>query len=317
MTIQWEKTVLLFPGQGSQAVGMGAEIAAEITAAREVYALADSILGYSLSRLCFEGPAEQLDLTQYTQPALYVTGIAVLHALEAVLGEEITPLAAAGHSLGEFTALTTAGALPFDAGLRLVAERGRLMAEAGEKHPGGMAALLGGDLATAHTICDQASRETGNPVVIANDNCPGQVVISGDNLAITCALELAKAHGIRRAVRLHVSVATHSPLMEPASASFRTAIQTVRLRKPFIPVIGNVSAALLPDAEAIQAELNAQLTSTVRWSESIMALRRMGGETFLELGSKDVLSGLLKRIDSEATAIPVNTLESLQGLAAS
>lgn len=305
-------TVLLFPGQGSHQVGMGVQVAREFPAAAEVFAQADALLGYALSALCFEGPAEKLDQTQYTQPALYVTGVAIFKALEAINGSPIKPLAAAGHSLGEFTALTIAGALPFEAGLKLVAERGRLMAEAGEKNPGGMAALLGASMDDARAICEQSSAEIGHPVVIGNDNCPGQVVISGDNGAVDRALELAKARGIKRTIRLQVSVATHSPLMSAASADFRKALDAAPLSAPIIPVIGNASAASLHTVEEIRAELNAQLVSTVRWTESVMALQALGAKTFLELGPKDVLTGLLKRIHKDAVGFALNTPEGLR-----
>jgi [acyl-carrier-protein] S-malonyltransferase len=311
--IDWATAAWLFPGQGSQLVGMGADLAARYPAAARIYEQADRILGFEFSKLCFEGPAAALDETINTQPALYVTGIATLAALEELHGQ-INPLAAAGHSLGEFTALTAVGALPFDAGLRLVRERGRLMKEAGEKSPGAMAALLGASIEDVHALCDQASAEVGRPVVLANDNCPGQVVISGDGQALDRALALAKERGIKKAVKLAVSVAAHSPLMAHSAEAFRAALAMTPFETPIVPIIGNVSAAPLRTRNDILSELDTQLTSSVRWTESIQALRAMGVQTFVELGPKEVLTGLLKRIDREATGIALNSAEAVAAL---
>jgi [acyl-carrier-protein] S-malonyltransferase len=308
--IDWSTAALVFPGQGSQQVGMGADLARQYPAAARVFEEADAILGFSLSRLCFEGPAASLDETINTQPALYVTGIATLRALESQHGP-ITPLAAAGHSLGEFTALTAAGALPFEAGVRIVRERGRLMKEAGEKSPGAMAAILGLGIADLRAIVEQASAETGQPVVVANDNCPGQVVISGVAKALDRALALAQECGAKRAVKLAVSVASHSPLMRHASEAFRAALAAVPFEAPRVPIIGNVGAVPLHTPADILNELAAQLTSSVRWTESVQALRALGVKAFVELGPKDVLTGLLKRIDREATGLAINSAEAV------
>lgn len=312
--ITWTKTALVFPGQGSQVVGMGAEFASQSPAAREVFAVADRVYGMPFAQLCFEGPASELDQTANTQPALYVTGIAVLRALEEMLGGSVTPLAAAGHSLGEFTALTAAGALSYEDGLKLVRERGRLMAEAGLKNPGAMAALLGASVEDAHAVTHEASDQTGKPVVVANDNCPGQVVISGDTAAVDKALEIAKTRGIKRAIKLAVSVAAHSPLMADAQAEFRRLLEQTPFNPPRFPVIGNLSAAPLTSREEILGELTAQLTGAVRWTETIQAMRAQGAQVFLELGSKDVLSGLIRRIDGNLQAMPINTMAALTAL---
>jgi [acyl-carrier-protein] S-malonyltransferase len=311
--IDWASTAWLFPGQGSQQVGMGADLAAKYPAAARIYEQADRILGFAFGQLCFEGPAAALDETINTQPALYVTGIATLAALEEIHGQ-INPLAAAGHSLGEFTALTAVGALPFDAGLKLVRERGRLMKEAGEKSPGAMAALLGASIEDVRAICEQASADTGRPVVLANDNCPGQVVISGDEQALDRALALAKERGIKKAVKLAVSVAAHSPLMTHSAEAFRAALAMTPFETPIVPIIGNVNAAPLRTRSDILSELDAQLTSSVRWTESVQALRAMGVQTFVELGPKEVLTGLLKRIDREATGLALNSAEAVLAL---
>ncbi|MCC7449324.1 MAG: ACP S-malonyltransferase [Anaerolineae bacterium] len=308
--VDWSTAAWVFPGQGSQQVGMGADLVRQYPAARQVFEEADRILGFALSELCFVGPAEALDETINTQPALYVTGIATLRALESQCGT-ITPLAVAGHSLGEFTALTAAGALPFEAGVKLVRERGRLMKEAGEKSPGAMAALLGLSIEDARAVCEQATHEVGRPVVVANDNCPGQVVISGDEQALDRALELAKERRVKKAVKLAVSVAAHSPLMAHSAEAFRQALAAAPFEAPRVPIIGNVNAAPLRTREDIQAELAAQLTSSVRWTESVQALRALGVQTFVELGPKDVLVGLLKRINREATGVALNSAEAV------
>jgi [acyl-carrier-protein] S-malonyltransferase len=311
--IDWSTVALTFPGQGSQQIGMGADLVAKYPAAAKVYEEADQILGFSLSKLCFEGPPEALDKTINTQPALYVTGIAILRALETIYGK-FQPLAAAGHSLGEFTALTAVGALPFVDGVRLVRQRGVLMTEAGEANNGGMAALLGMETNAAREVCEQASAQTGRPVVISNDNCPGQIVISGADSALEAALVLAKEKGAKRAVRLAVSIAAHSPLMLQATSRFHDALATAPFAAPQIPVIGNGSAARLTTPAEILTELDSALTSPVRWTESVQALIGMGVKTFLELGPKDVLTGFLKRIDRSATGITVNSVETLTGL---
>src|SRR5262249_2851147 len=308
--IDWATTALMFPGQGSQQVGMGADLIREYPAAAQLFEKADQILGFPFSKLCFEGPAETLDETNNTQPALYVTGIAILKALEDRLGTA-TPLAVAGHSLGEFTALTAAGALPFDAGVKIVRERGRLMKEAGEKSPGAMAALLGLEIAEARAICEQATKAVGKQVVVANDNCPGQVVISGDAQALDQALALAKEHGVKRAVKLAVSIAAHSPLMADAADAFRQALSTVPFEAPHVPVIGNSTAGPLRTTDEIRTELATQLTSPVRWTESVQALIALGGKTFIEVGPKDLLTGLLRRIDRSANGIALNSAEAV------
>lgn len=311
-----KSAIFQFPGQGSQHVGMAADLAARFPAAAQVFSEADRILGRPLSLACFDGPAEVLDETSTTQPALYVAGIATLRALESLLGT-IQPLACAGHSLGEFTALTAAGALPFEAGLRLVQERGRLMREAGERNPGAMAALLGAEIDAARAICEQAAADTGLPVVVGNDNCPGQIVLSGAAQAIDRAMEVARERGIKRVVRLAVSVASHSPLMAEAAERFRAALDATPFQAPRIPVIGNTTAAPLNVVEDIKAELGVQLTRTVRWTESVRLLRTLGGQTFYELGPKDVLTGFLKRIDREGVGIALNNADAISALAPS
>jgi [acyl-carrier-protein] S-malonyltransferase len=224
---------------------------------------------------------------------------------------EFQPACAAGHSLGELTALTAAGAMELEDGLLLVRERGRLMKAAGEESPGGMAALLGLDAPALAEVCAEAAGWTGGVVQIANDNCPGQVVISGDNAALNQAMELARARGARRAVRLAVSIAAHSPLMQGVAERFRQAVDAVPFIAPGVPVVGNVLARPLADANALRAELPAQLTSPVRWRESVQAMLALGATTFLEFGPKDVLTGLLKRIDAGAVGIAIGAPDAL------
>lgn len=314
--INWTKTAFMFPGQGSQEVGMGADLVKTFPEAEATFALADEVLGFSLSSLCFDGPAEQLNDTLNTQPALYVMGVALLRVLNAAFEDELRPAFVAGHSLGEFTALTAAGALNFTDGLRLVRERGRLMNEASQRTPGAMAAILGLEASVIQEVCAQASQQTGRPLVLANDNCPGQIVISGDKGTLDIALPLATERGAKKAVPLVVSVASHSPLMQSITAEFKQALDKTPFAPPAIPVIGNVQAAPLNTVEEIRAELGAQLVSTVRWTETIQYMEAQGLDTFIELGPKDVLTGLLKRISRSSRRITLNSSESVTGFLA-
>ncbi len=310
--MNWDKTALIFPGQGSQQVGMGADLVQMFPLARETFAQADDLLGFALSELCFAGPAETLQNTLNTQPALYVMGVALWRVLQAELGEALRPAFVAGHSLGEFTALTAAGALGFEHGVRLVRERGRLMNEAAQRRPGAMAAILGLEAETVREICATASEQSGGVLVLANDNCPGQIVISGEKAALEAALPLARERGARRVVQLAVSVASHSPLMEAIASNFQRVLAQTPFSAPHIAVIGNVNAAPLTDPDAIRAELGAQLTSTVRWTESVRYMLGQGVETFVELGPKDVLSGLVKRIERKTQRLALNNAGALQ-----
>jgi [acyl-carrier-protein] S-malonyltransferase len=315
--VDWSKTAVVFPGQGSQEVGMGADLAKTYPEAEATFALADEVLGFALSDLCFDGPAEMLNDTLNTQPALYVIGIALLRVLDAAFEDELRPAFVAGHSLGEFTALTAAGALSFTDGLRLVRERGRLMNLASQRAPGAMAAILGLETDAIREICAEASAQTGQPLVLANDNCPGQLVISGDKATLDLALPLALERGARRAVPLVVSVASHSPLMQSITAEFRQAVERTPFATPAVPVIGNVGAAPLKTVDEIRAELGAQLTSAVRWTETVQFMLACGVDTFVELGPKDVLTGLLRRIERSAQHFTLNSSESVTAFLAS
>jgi [acyl-carrier-protein] S-malonyltransferase len=309
--IHWSSTAFVFPGQGAQEVGMGADLVEVYPAANAIFAQADEALGFSLSELCFNGPAEVLNDTLNTQPALYVMGVALWRVLESAFGDKMRPTFVAGHSLGEFTALAAAGALDFADGLRLVRERGRLMKDAGEHSPGAMAAILGLDVDAVREICAEASEKSGKALVVANDNCPGQLVISGYQEAVELALPLAAERGAKRVITLVVSVASHSPLMESITGEFRRVLDATPFNTPTLPVIGNVNAAPLQTPDDIRAELGAQLTSTVRWTESVQAMCQAGVDTFVELGPKDVLSGLARRIERSAQRVPLNSAEAV------
>jgi len=302
---------LVFPGQGSQYVGMGRDLYEAYPQARAVFEEADRLLGFPLSRLCFEGPKEELNDTINTQPAILAMSVACFRVLEA---EGRLPAAGfvAGHSLGEYTALVAAGAIEFADALRLVRERGRLMKEAGERNPGGMAAIINLSDAILEAICYQASRETGGIVQVANYNSPGQIVISGERKALERAMDLAREQGAARVVPLAVSIAAHSPLMGPAAQAFRWAVEGAAFREARIPVVANISASPITAVAEIKQELVQQLTSSVRWTESVQFMIEQGVDTFVEIGPKSVLCGLIRRIDRGVRTIKVGTVAEAQ-----
>jgi [acyl-carrier-protein] S-malonyltransferase len=285
----------LFPGQGSQYVGMGRELYATSRMAQAVFNQAGVVLGIDIARLCFGGPAEALNDTLNTQPAILTTSVAALRALEE--RGAASPAHVAGHSMGEFSALVAAGALSFEAGLGLVRERGRLMKQAGERSPGGMAAVLGLEREPLEEICTVVQEETGEFVGVANDNCPGQLVISGTFAALERATALAKERGAKRAVRLNVSIAAHSPLMSEVAAEFRRILDATEFNTPTIPLVANAVARPLTNPDDIREALGRQLTSPVRWNESVRWMIAEGVTRFVEIGPKEVLTGLLRRID--------------------
>lgn len=309
MSIDFSKAAFIFPGQGSQAVGMGRALAEAFPAARAVFEEADSILGFPFSRLMWEGPKEELDDTLNTQPALFIHSLAVWKTLTP----PPSPAFVAGHSLGQLSALTAAGALSFEAGLRLVRKRGELMKLAGERNPGGMAAILGLEIPLLEQVCAQAS--SGDEIVqVANDNCPGQVVISGHRAALERAIAAAKAAGAKRALPLAVSIAAHSPLMASIQAEWDAAVDTAPFSDAAIPVVGNVAAQALVSAQMLRADVRAQMQSRVRWTESVRWMRAQGVETFLEAGTGTVLGGLVRRIVEGVTVLPLGNPEDFDAL---
>jgi len=260
----------------------------------------------------WDGPADDLNETLNTQPALYVHSVAAYRTFTH-LYPDFSPASVAGHSLGELSALTASGAFSFSDGLKLVRTRGELMKRAGESNPGGMAAILGVDIPTLDKVCAEASTE--NEIVqVANDNCPGQVVISGHIPALERAMEAAKAAGAKRARALAVSIAAHSPLMDSIQAEWNEAVDTCAIAAPMIPVIGNVHANQLSTADDLRADIKAQMQSRVRWTESVLAMSGSGIQTYVEAGSGEVLLGLIKRIDSEAVRIPLGNPSSFSAL---
>jgi [acyl-carrier-protein] S-malonyltransferase len=297
------KIAYVFPGQGSQSVGMGKHLAEDYPIALETFQHADEILEFNLSRLAWEGPAEALNDTINTQPALFVHSIATLRVLE-VERPGMTPTYVAGHSMGELSALVAGKCLTFEEGLILVRTRGELMKDAGEHNPGSMAAILGLDISEVERICTQSST-LGEPVQIANDNCPGQVVISGATPALKRAIEKSQIAGAKKVVPLNVSIAAHSPLMEHAQNRFMQAVGKTPLSEPVVPIIGNVSARPLRTIAEIRSDLQAQLNKRVRWTESIQFLASEGIIAILELGNSNVLTGLNKRITREINSFSI------------
>ena len=304
-----ERVAIVFPGQGSQFVGMGKALTEVSAAARRVFDQADVALRFPLSTLCFEGPVEQLDDTLNAQPAILTTSIAALEAIKeraAALGRRVEPVVVAGHSLGEFTALVAAGSLDFVEALGLVRERGRLMKEAGEEHPGGMAAVIGLDDETLEALVEKARSE--GIVTVANANCPGQTVISGEIGALTRAIDLAREQGAKRVARLAISIASHSPLMARASSQLGELVNKVPLRAPQVPIVANVTGRAITTADEIRQELAHHVERPVNWTRSVKEMVDAGASTFVEVGPGQVLSGLIKRISRDAKTLGLGDL---------
>jgi len=307
------KIALLFPGQGAQYVGMGKDVAETWPQARALYDRADEVLGFALSRVCFEGPQERLTATDVSQPAILVTSLAVLAAMRTTeAGRALEPQAAAGLSLGEYTALVAAGAIGFDDAVRLTHLRGRYMQEACDAEPGGMVSLLGTDEALAEKICG-AAREAGR-IWPANYNCPGQVVASGTRAACDRAASLAESMGAQRAVPLAVAGAFHSPLMAPARGKLAPELARLQVQELGIPVVANVTGGYYSGAASVADLLTRQVDGAVRWQQGIERLVADGFDRFVEVGPGRVLTGLLKRIDRRVgrDAVAIGTAADIQ-----
>ena len=303
---------LVFPGQGSQKPGMGVDLIAAYPRAAEAFETADTALGFPLSTLCFEGPAETLMETQNAQPALLTHGVAAWRILRKHIGTRVR--CAAGHSLGEFTAHVAAGTFDFETAVRLVRTRGELMLAAGAERPGAMAAVLGDTTTPIDAICAAASLEGGR-VVPANFNSPGQVVISGEIDGVERAMVLAKEAGARKCMRLKVSGAFHSPMMLPARAGWDEALAAAPMHVAQLPVYANVTAAPVSGITESRRLLSEQLTAPVRWTESVLQIvRDFPQVTFIELGPGHVLGGLIHKIAPDARVLPAGTAEQVAAI---
>lgn len=298
---------LLFPGQGSQFAGMARDVFEALPAAREVICQADELLGYRLSELMFEGPAETLTQTVHAQPAIFTASVALLRCVRPPAGIAF----AAGHSVGEYAALAAAGALSFEEALSLVKRRGELMHEAGAERPGGMLAVLGLDELEVEEVCASVAPLV---VVAANFNAPGQMIVSGEKQGLTAVAEALKERGARRILPLHVSAAFHSPLMAPAAAKLRQALEVADIRLPLWPIVGNVSGRALDTVDGIRQELCSQIEAPVRWTETIRTIVAAGVDRLVEIGPGKVLTGLARRVAPNVEAVSVSDLSSAQSL---
>src|SRR5579864_565115 len=299
----------IFPGQGSQAVGMGRMLADAFASAREVFEEVDEALGQKLSGLMWQGPEEELVLTENAQPAIMAASLAIIAILKREGGFDLARHAGlvAGHSLGEYTALCAAGAFTLRDTARLLKARGRAMQSAVPVGAGGMSALLGAEIQQAEELARECAAATGGVCVVANDNAPGQVVISGTRAALDMAPEIAKAKGIKRAMALNVSAPFHCPLMQPAADKMREALAAVAIRPLAVAVVSNVTAAPTTEPETIRRLLVEQVTGRVRWRESVLAFRGLGIETTVEAGGAKVLTGMVKRIDKDLQTVTLDT----------
>ncbi|WP_340085221.1 ACP S-malonyltransferase [Siminovitchia sp. FSL H7-0308] len=307
-----EKIAFVFPGQGSQTVGMGKEMATQNKQANRIFDLADETLGFSLSKVIFEGPQETLTLTTNAQPALLTTSVALLKELEEA---GIRPDYTAGHSLGEYSALVASGALDFKDAVYTVRKRGEYMEEAVPSGEGTMAAVLGLDRSILHDICQHVTG-AGDPVQLANLNCPGQIVISGTVAGVQKAGDRAKEAGAKRVLPLQVSGPFHSMLMKPAAEKFQAVLDEINVKDAEIPVVVNVTAAPETDSAMIRKKLIEQLYSPVLWEDTVEKLIKLGVGTFVEVGPGKVLSGLIRKVDRNVKTVSVQDTESLQAAVA-
>lgn len=325
------EVAFLFPGQGSQAVGMGADVYAASPAARQVFEAVDKALGFSLSSLCFNGPEERLRETINAQPAIVTVSLALLAALQETLSSShssswsspLVPSFTAGHSVGEYAALAASGALSLEDAVRLVRERGRLMHHEGTVCPGGMAAVIGMDEGPLQEICQEVTEQqtahlpaSAHPgqgrVTVANFNAPGQIVISGEQAALGAAMEQARERGAKRVIPLAVSGAFHSPVMQPAAVGLAEALAATQVNDAAIPVIGNIEARPLSRADEIREELAQQIATPVQWVRTIEYLAGAGVTVFLEIGPGQALSGMVKRIVKGATTLSVSNGDDIK-----
>jgi len=304
------KAAYVFPGQGAQGVGMGRDLYDNFNTARTIFAQADETLGFPLSRLCFEGPEDELRQTINAQPALATVSFACLEVAREASGSDGLPPAAfvAGHSLGEYTALAAAGVLDFATTVYLARERGRLMHQAGLSKPGGMVAIIGLDEASLADVCLKTDTR------VANINCPGQIVISGKKENLAQAADLAQAIGSRRAIPLQVSGAFHTPLMQSALDGMSQILANLSLREPLVPIIANTTAQPMTSAESIKEELLRQLCHCVQWQRSIEYMIANGVTTFIEIGPGKVLSGLIKRINNDVETVNIGDAPAIKNM---
>jgi len=307
----------IFPGQGSQAVGMGKALAEAFGAAREVFQEVDDALGQKLSKLMWEGPEGDLVLTENAQPAIMAASLAIVRTLQKEAGLDLTRHArlVAGHSLGEYSALCAAGAFSLADTAKLLKARGRAMQSAVPVGAGGMSALLGAEIDQAEALAKECAEATGGVCVVANDNAPGQVVISGSKAAIDLAPEIAKAKGIKRAMALNVSAPFHCPLMQPAADKMAEALAAVTVLPLAVPVVANVTAAETSEPELIRRLLVEQVTARVRWRESVLAFKAYGVTATVEFGGNRVLTGMVKRIDRDLATVTLDSPVDVEAFA--